>query len=328
MRFQNHVLALAAVGVSSVSGAKFTFTGTNEAGAEFGETVFPGRLGEHYIWPETGAIDTLGATGMNTFRIATRMERLVPDTLTGSINETYFEGLQTVVDHVTGKGWYAVIDLHNYGRYYGNIITDVDGFGAFWKTLASRFSSNSKVVFDTNNEYHDMDNSLVRDLNQAAIDAIRGAGATSQYIFVEGNAWSGAWSWVSSGNGDSLKDLTDPQNLLVYEMHQYLDSDSSGTHTECVSATIGVERVKEATQWLKDNNKIGILGETAGAVNDVCREAVKGELQYLLDNSDVWKGWLWWAAGPWWADYMFSLEPPSGTAYQQLLSDLQPFIGA
>jgi hypothetical protein len=57
MRFQNHVLALAAVGVSSVSGAKFTFTGTNEAGAEFGETVFPGRLGEHYIWPETGAID-------------------------------------------------------------------------------------------------------------------------------------------------------------------------------------------------------------------------------------------------------------------------------
>lgn len=40
---------------------------------------------------------------MNTFRIATRMERLVPDTLTGSINETYFEGLQTVVDHVTGK---------------------------------------------------------------------------------------------------------------------------------------------------------------------------------------------------------------------------------
>jgi endoglucanase len=41
-----------------------------------------------------------------------------------------------------------------------------------------------------------MDNSLVAQLNQAAIDAIRGAGATSQYIFVEGNSWTGAWTWV------------------------------------------------------------------------------------------------------------------------------------
>lgn len=173
-----------------------------------------------------------------------------------------------------------------------------------------------------------MENSLVRDLNQAAIDAIRAAGATSQYIFVEGNAWSGAWSWVSSGNAEALVDLSDPEDKLIYEMHQYLDEDSSGTHEECVSATIGVERVTEATQWLKDNGKRAILGETAGANNQVCKDAVKGELQYLLDNSDVWTGWLWWAAGPWWADYMFSLEPPSGTAYQELLNDITPFIGA
>lgn len=40
---------------------------------------------------------------MNTFRINTRMERLIPDELTGTVNETYFEGLQTTVDHITGK---------------------------------------------------------------------------------------------------------------------------------------------------------------------------------------------------------------------------------
>lgn len=40
---------------------------------------------------------------MNTFRINTRMERLVPDELSGTVNETYFEGLQTTVDHITGK---------------------------------------------------------------------------------------------------------------------------------------------------------------------------------------------------------------------------------
>ena len=82
------------------------------------------------------------------------------------------------------------------GRYYDKIITDADGFKAWWTTTAKLFASNSKVIFDTNNEFHDMDNSLVVKLNQAAIDGIRAAGATSQYIFVEGNSWTGAWTWV------------------------------------------------------------------------------------------------------------------------------------
>ena len=43
-----------------------------------------------------------------------------------------------------------------------------------------------------------MDDKLVFNLNQAAIDGIRGAGATSQLIFVEGNSWTGAWTWVGS----------------------------------------------------------------------------------------------------------------------------------
>jgi len=29
----------------------------------------------------------------------------------------------------------------------------------------------------------------------------------------------------------------------------------------------------------------------------------------MESNSDVWQGWTWWAAGPWWGNYMYSLEP-------------------
>jgi endoglucanase len=109
-------------------------------------------------------------------------------------------------------------------------------------------------------------------------------------------------------------------------MHQYLDSDGSGTSPNCVSSTIGVERVREATNWLKANNKKGILGETAGGANSQCIAALTGMLKYLQDNSDVWTGWLWWSGGPWWADYMFSIEPPSGTAYTRVLPSLLPYI--
>jgi hypothetical protein len=151
-----------------------------------------------------------------------------------------------------------------------------------------------------------MDQANVIRLNQAAINAIRATGARAQYIFVEGNQWSGAWSWADVN--DSMKQLTDPEDKLVFEMHQYLDSDSSGTNQNCVSTTIGEERVRSATQWLRSNGKKGIIGEFAGANNAVCQQAVRGLLAYLAANSDVWMGALWWAAGPWWATYMFSIE--------------------
>jgi len=47
------------------------------------------------------------------------------------------------------------------------------------------------VIFDCNNEFHDEpSNQLVVDLNQACIDGVRGAGATSQFVFVEGTVGS------------------------------------------------------------------------------------------------------------------------------------------
>ncbi|KAJ2975057.1 hypothetical protein NUW58_g8467 [Xylaria curta] len=109
-------------------------------------------------------------------------------------------------------------------------------------------------------------------------------------------------------------------------MHQYLDSDNSGTSDVCVSGTIGAERVASATKWLRDNKKVGILGEFAGGANTQCQSAVKGLLESLQTNSDVWLGALWWAAGPWWGDYIFNFEPPSGTGYTYYNSLLKSYV--
>ncbi|KAF2810512.1 endo-beta-1,4-glucanase [Mytilinidion resinicola] len=302
--------------------SKFQFFGVNESGPEFGNTNLPGALGKDYVWPTLSTIDTFVNQGFNTFRINIMMERIIPNSMTGSLDATYLADLKTTVEYITNKGAYALILPHNYGRYYDNIITDTSGFEAFWKTLAGAFSNNSKVIFDTNNEFHDMDQSLVVQLNQAAINGIRAAGATSQYITVEGNDWTGAWTWTTGQNGATMGALTDPNNKLIYQMHQYLDSDGSGTSATCVSSTIGKERLVAATQWLKSNGKKGIIGEFAGGANSQCETAVQGMLSYMQQNSDVWLGALWWAAGPWWGDYIFSIEPTSGTAYSAYMSTL------
>jgi len=264
--------------------------------------------------------------GVNIFRLNLLMERLVPDTMTGPMNADYLGNLTEDVNYVTGKGAYAIITPHNYGRYYGNIINCTSDFEAFWKTVAGAFKDNELVMFDTNNEYYGMAGRLVADLNQAAINGIRAAGATSQYVNVEGNSYTGAWTWTTAEGTDGLTNaqtmgnLTDPEDKILYQvsslasvngdvvevesefalslslirfyaqMHQYLDSDGSGTSSTCVNSTIGATRLMDATAWLKSNNKIAILGEYAGAVNSVCEEAVEGMLNYIDENSDVWTG--------------------------------------
>jgi endoglucanase len=303
---------------------KFRFFGVDESVAEFGYEDYPGVWGKHFRFPDNAAMQTLINEGFNTFRVPFLMERMAVSSLSSSFDARYLANLTETVNYITSRGKYAVIDPHNYGRYKGAVITDLAAFKTFFKNLATAFKGNDRVVFDTNNEYHDMDQTLVFNLNQAAIDAIRAAGATSQYILAEGNSWSGAWHWVETN--DNLKNLRDPNNKLIYQMHQYLDSDGSGTHPECVSRTIGAERLASATKWLRDNGKLGLLGEYAGGANDVCKAAVTGLLDHMKSNSDVWTGALWWAAGPWWADYMYSFEPPSGTGYLYYDSLLRKYV--
>ncbi|KAK0110954.1 Endoglucanase gh5-1 [Cadophora gregata f. sp. sojae] len=302
---------------------KFKWFGINESGAEFGQGAYPGVWGKDFTFPANGALDTLIGEGYNIFRIAFSMERLAPSGITGTLGPAYLANLTATVNHITSKGAYAILDPHNFGRFNGAIITDVNSFKTFWTNVANQFKSNSKVIFDTNNEYHDMDQTLVLNLNQGAIDAIRATGATSQYIFVEGNSYSGAWTWAQVN--DNLKALTDPQNKIVYEMHQYLDSDGSGTSANCVSGTIGAERIASATAWLKSNGKMGIIGEFAGGANSQCMSAVKGMVDVLKANSDVWTGGLWWGGGPWWGDYIFGFEPPSSTGYNYYDSTLRTY---
>lgn len=147
--------------------SKMQFAGINESGPEFGSTAFPGVYGTDYTWPNLSTIDTFTSQGLNTFRINVLMERLVPDKMTGSMDEAYLANLTETVEYITSKeGNYAMIVPHNYGRYYGEIIDSTDDFGLFWKTVAGAFKSNLYVIFDTNNEVSGIVPRLLSDQNR------------------------------------------------------------------------------------------------------------------------------------------------------------------
>ncbi|KAG8888776.1 hypothetical protein FRB98_006788 [Tulasnella sp. 332] len=308
---------------------KFKYFGVNESGAEFGNTAWPGVLGTDYIWPAPSSIDYFTGLGFNTFRVTFLMERMSPPAtgLTGPFNATYLSGLTTIVDYITAKGAYALIDPHNFMRYDNAVISDTTAFSTWWVNLAAVFKSNANVIFDLQNEPYGIDATTVYTLMQDAVNAIRASGATEQLIVVEGTSYTGAWTWISSGNGAAFAGLTDPSKNIAIEMHQYLDSDGSGTYDTCVNNTIGVNRLEAATQWLQENNFKGLLGEIGAASNTVCIEAVSGAMAYMQEAGSPWLGALWWAAGPWWGTYFMSIEPPSGAAIPDVLPQaLEPYL--
>lgn len=305
------------------------YTGVNLSGGEFGDVKAgqPRLFGKHYIYPGEKQFRYFSARGMNVFRIPFRWESLQPE-LQKPFSVEEMGHIKEVVQQGTRPGNTIILDPHNYARYYGKTIgggeiTPAD-FADLWKRLAEEFRRNPRVWFGLMNEPHDMPTQDWVEAANAAIAAIRRTGAKNR-ILVPGNHWSGAHNWVKSDNAVKMREIRDPANNFIYEVHQYLDSDSSGTHFETVSPTIGSERLKSFTEWCRQNRKKALLGEFATPPDESGRVALTDMLQYMQNNPDVWVGFTWWAAGPWWGKYPFSIESENGKDKPQL-AWLQPFL--
>lgn len=307
------------------------YRGVNLSGAEFGGCTKAVTYGTKYIYPTTKIFDTFLALGMNTFRLPFCWERLQPSA-NGALDSAELGRLDSAVNYATGKGAYIVLDPHNYASYWGSKLgsdSDNAAFANFWQKLAAHYKGNDRVIFGLMNEPHGLSGEAWLGAANAAIAAIRKQNANN-LILVPGVAWSGAHSWSSTSYGTAnavtMLNVKDAANNYAYEMHQYLDSNSSGTHTECVSADIGAKRVAKATEWLQQNNRRGFLGEFGAANNSVCREALHNMLDSITQNADVWIGWTYWSAGAWLGNYMFALPlAPTGATSQ--LDVLKKFLG-
>lgn len=343
MKFSRCIPALAFVAmVFTGSAATIRYTGVNLFGAEFAPQRLPGTYGSDYVYPNQGEVDYFKGKGMNIVRLPFRWERLQP-TANSALNATELNRLTTFVNATTAKGVYVMIEPHNFARYYpdpnnfqgsaqGLVGSDVpySVFSNFWSRVATVFKTNDHVFFNLVNEPANMPTEQWLTAANTAIAGIRNAGATN-LIMVPGNGFTGAgswlYSWYGTPNAQVMLGVVDPINNYCYEVHLYLD-DGSGTTSNIVSSTIGRDRLTGFTDWLRTNNKKGFLGEFAVAASTIGSgigdEAITNMLGYIENNADVWLGWTWWAAGPSFTSYMFSLEPVNGDRPQMAV--LQKFI--
>ncbi|MGF6979981.1 endoglucanase [Paraburkholderia sp. JPY465] len=305
--------------------------GVSLAGAEFAPGSLPGNYGSDYRYPTADSVAYYKNKGMNIVRLPFLWERLQP-TLNGPFDVTELSRLVAFVKPVTASGETVVLDPHNYARYRGNVIGSSavpdSAYADFWSRLASQFKDNKRVVFGLMNEPNSMPTEQWLSAANAALAAIRAAGA-SNMVFVPGNAWTGAHSWTQNWygtpNATVMKDVRDPGNNFVFEVHQYLDSNSAGSSPDCVSASIGVERLQDFTTWLESNGYHGFLGEIGTGANDTCNQALGNVLAFLHGNAHVWTGFAYWAGGPLWGNYPYSIEPTNGVDKPQMFV-LMPYL--
>lgn len=245
-------------------------------------------------------ITTFKNAGANIFRLPIGAQYLTNNNI-AQLDPTALNNYKILVQQVTNTGAYAIIDLHNYARWNGQIFGQGGPsnaqFANLWSLIAKQFAGNSKVLFGINNEPHDIPSmSTWASTLQSAVTAIRQAGATSQYILLPGQLYSHPSAFLDGTNNPLLnvKDSDGTTSKLLFDAHQYLDSDGSGTHTTCT--TNSVSTLTSFNSWLASRGRQAILSETGGSSDSSCVTDLSQELNYVKGASNI-IGFTAWSAG-------------------------------
>lgn len=301
------------------------YRGFNLSGAEF-ENAFQ--------IPDVRCATYYAAKGANTIRLPFAWEYLQGNSPIGDgidfVNTPRAATYAQTVRDLVSKGFNVIIDMHNYMRFNGvNQMPNgqsaqyqigsgagptADQYAAAWASIALEFGD-IPVIFDLMNEPFNISATSLVTIYNTVISSIRAAESTlsSPYyhlILLEGTDYSGMHSWTSSGNSAAFANgqITDPQNNFAINVHQYFDSNYSGTQdSECISTSNVTSIVETFYNWLVTNNYRAIVTETGGNYNfSTCPACVNQFLQLLAANASAvpssntspgFIGWTGWSGG-------------------------------
>ncbi|HWQ53901.1 MAG TPA: cellulase family glycosylhydrolase [Bryobacteraceae bacterium] len=289
--------------------------GVNLCGAEFGETALPGIPGTNYTWNSEASFRYFGAKGLGLIRIPVLWERLQPEAY-GPLESEYLAGLRANLDWAAASVCRVIIDVQNFGRYYGRV-AGPETLADLWVRLVLAFGDHPALYgWGLMNEPHDTGATRWMEASQAVVTAIRATGDTT-LILVPGEAWSSARRWPDVHGAQAW--IRDPADNFAYEAHQYFDRDGSGRYRRTYEdelardpalALRGPERLSPFVAWCRANGVRGYLGEYGVPDTDIRWYGVLDLFLSALDDAGF--DGTYWAAGEWWGAYPLSVQPAGG----------------
>ncbi|ROW07310.1 hypothetical protein VMCG_03762 [Cytospora schulzeri] len=293
-----------------------TYAGVNLPGLDFSCDENGACKVNGVAVPNTGAAQMQHFTSqdhLNIFRLTVSWQYLTNDVVGGVLNATNFGTYDKLMQSCLSTGAKCVLDIHNYARWNGGIIGQGgptnEQFAALWTSLATKYGTNANVIFGIMNEPHDLNVATWANTVQAVVTAIRKV-APNNIILIPGSAFSSAGKLPNEA-GPYLLKVTNPDgstNNIHFDVHMYLDADNSGSSPECVTNNTAKASAPLAT-WLRQNGRMAMVTETGGGNTASCEKYVCEELDYLNQNSDVYLGYIGWAAGAFGSSYALSLTP-------------------
>ncbi|KAL9133221.1 MAG: hypothetical protein Q9175_005605, partial [Cornicularia normoerica] len=317
--------SIAAFGAARTVAAGVKFAGVNIAGFDFGcgtdgsctvSSVDP-PLSQYGGGDGAGQMTHFTKTdGLNIFRLPVAWQYLVDGVIGGTLDETNFGKYDKLVQACLDTGAHCIIDIHNYARWNGKVIGAPGGpktsdFSGLWGQLAEKYKDQGSVVMGLMNEPHDNDPAPWYVSPSSPLLSP----SSNPLIPSPGNGYTGASTFVSGGSAAVLAGVTNldgSTNNLIFDVHQYLDSDYSGTTTTCTTNGISVA-FQPLLKWLQDSKRQALLSETGGGSDSQsCLTDVCAALDFLNENSASFLGWVGWSAGSFPSHYVLSLTPTGG----------------
>ncbi len=311
--------------------------GVSLAGAEFASDVDGfsnlnhGGLGSSYIYNSKRTIDWFAGQGVSLFRIPFRWERLQPK-LGGPLDSAELLALRENVQWIHEAGGRAILDCHNYGRYFlqegeliieatighaygGRVLVSQEDFADLWVKIGQAFSQAeaSPWAYGLMNEPHNIRRSSWQSATQHVVNRMREEGH-STLLLIPGLDWSSSERWVRANGAKSW--IHDPLGQIAYEAHAYFDADGSGQYRWSWEEELardpqlrdrGAQRLKPFLAWCGKNKVNAFIGEFGVPNTNPGWRVVLDRALQQMDASYV-QG-CYWAAGEWWGPYPLSIQP-------------------
>ena len=129
-----------------------------------------------------------------------------------SADDYYNNILNPVVQHIIGKGKYAIIDWHYVGASWndGNVVNNTQNF---WNYMAQKYADHANIIFELFNEPGGGSWSDWKSRAQGWVNTIRNTYGADNLIIVGGPSWS---QTMPQSSGDLLSG-----GNIVYACHIY-----------------------------------------------------------------------------------------------------------
>lgn len=235
--------------------------------------------------PSKSIIDAVRTMGFKTLRVPVTWGFNQSDNAPYTIEQSYLEEVQKVVDYGFQNQMHVIINVHHDNEWVrpdiDNAVETKARLSSLWTQVATHFIEyNDSLIFETLNEPRlegtaeewaggtPAGRGYINEFNKAAVDAIRATGANNEkrHIMIP--------TWAASTVPAAMDDLVIPNNdsKIIISLHSYFPwpfageaSVSWGSENDKTALRGELERIRQ--KWVVERSRPVILGEW-GSIED------------------------------------------------------------